>query len=142
MRQTEFEKSAGTVIFRDGTSEVMFLLLHYPGGHWDFVKGKIEPNEMPHQTVLREAKEETGLDDLEFINGFNESIEYDFQYNGKSIHKKVLFFLAKTKIKEIKISFEHKNFQWLNFEKALEKITYDNAKKVLIKANRFLSQSL
>jgi len=142
LRQTEFEKSAGAVIFRDATSGIMFLLLHYPAGHWDFVKGKIELNEMPRQTVLREAKEETGLDDLEFIDGFNESIEYDFRYNGKSIHKKVLFFLAKTKIKKIKISFEHKNFQWLNFEKALEKATYDNAKKVLIKANRLLSQSL
>jgi len=44
------EKSAGAVIFRKEQNEALFLLLHYPSGHWDFVKGKIEPEENLRQT--------------------------------------------------------------------------------------------
>jgi len=71
------EISAGAVIFRKN-SRLQFLLLHYPSGHWDFVKGKIEVNENPNQTTIRETKEETGITDLDFVNGFEESVEYEF----------------------------------------------------------------
>ena len=40
------ETSAGIVLFRREESKILFLLLHYPSGHWDFVKGKIEKNEI------------------------------------------------------------------------------------------------
>ena len=55
------EISAGVVIFRRENSRILFLLLHYPSGHWDFVKGKIEKGETFHQTAIRETKEETGI---------------------------------------------------------------------------------
>ncbi|MDP3780034.1 MAG: NUDIX domain-containing protein, partial [Nitrosopumilaceae archaeon] len=55
------EQSAGTVLFIEEDKEKLFLLLHYPTGHWDFVKGKIENNESPEQAVIRETKEETGI---------------------------------------------------------------------------------
>ncbi len=133
------EISAGAVIFRKN-SRLQFLLLHYPSGHWDFVKGKIEVNENPNQTTIRETKEETGITDLDFVNGFEESVEYEFQYDGELIHKKVIFFLAKTNAVEIKISHEHLDFVWLEFKEALEKITYRNARSVLSKANQLLER--
>ncbi len=133
------EISAGAVIFRKN-SRLQFLLLHYPSGHWDFVKGKIEVNENPNQTTIRETKEETGITDLDFVNGFEESVEYEFQYDGELIHKKVIFFLAKTNTVEIKISHEHLDFVWLEFKEALEKITYRNARSVLSKANQLLER--
>ena len=34
------ETSAGIVLFRKENLKNLFLLLHYPSGHWDFVKGK------------------------------------------------------------------------------------------------------
>ena len=135
------EISAGVVIFRED-SKLLFLLLYYPSGHWDFVKGKIEENENTHQTVVRETKEETGITDLDFVDGFEESIEYDFQYEGELIHKKVIFFLAKTSIEKIKISHEHLDYVWLEFEDALEKTTYQNARSVLSRANQLLVERL
>ena len=132
------EKSAGAVIFRESSNGVLFLLLHYPSGHWDFVKGKIEKNENPQQTVFRETKEETGISDLNFIDGFEKNIEYDFQYDDELIHKKVTFYLVKTNTEKITISDEHLDFVWLDFKNALEKITYQNSKSVLSKANKFL----
>ena len=132
------EKSSGTVIFRDTPEGIVFLLLHYPSGHWDFVKGKMEKGENPLDTVVREAKEETGISDLNFVDGFEENIEYDFQFEGELIHKKVVFYLAKTNTEKIIISHEHLDFVWLDYKSAFEKITYQNAKSVLSKANQLL----
>ena len=134
------EKSAGAVIFRESSDGIVFLLLNYPSGHWDFVKGKIEKNEEPIQTVVRETKEETGISDLSFIEGFEEWIEYEFQFEGKLIHKKVIFFLAKTNTEEITISHEHLDYVWLDFKNALEKVTYQNAKSILSEANQLISK--
>ena len=132
------EKSSGAVIFRDTPEGIVFLLLHYPSGHWDFVKGKMEKGENPLDTVIREAKEETGISDLNFVEGFEENIEYDFQFEGELIHKKVVFYLAKTNTEKITISHEHLDFVWLDYKSAFEKTTYQNAKSLLSKANQLL----
>jgi 8-oxo-dGTP pyrophosphatase MutT (NUDIX family) len=135
----ETEKSAGIVLFRNDSDKNEFLLLNYPQGHWDFVKGKIEKNETLHEAALRETREETGISNIEFFDGFEESVEYDFRFKKEDIHKKVIFFLAKTNEKNIKLSHEHNDYIWLEYDDALKKTTFENAKNVLIKANEFLS---
>ena len=135
------EKSAGIVLFRNDSDKNEFLLLNYPQGHWDFVKGKIEQNETSHETAIRETREETGITNIEFIDGFEESVEYDFRFKKENIHKKVIFFLAKTDEKNIKLSHEHNDYLWLEYSDALKKTTFENAKNVLTKANEFLSST-
>jgi len=131
------EISAGIILFNEiGDKE--FLLLNYPSKHWDFVKGKMEKDETPHETALRETKEETGISDVEFIDDFKEEIEYYFYADNQEIHKKVIFFLGKTKTIDIILSHEHLGFIWLDFDNALEKITYKNAKNLLKKSRKFL----
>ncbi len=132
------ERSAGVVIFLEKPEGIHFLLLNYPTGHWDFVKGKIEQGENNHQTAIREAKEETGISDLEFIEGFEEKINYHFQFEGELIRKEVVFFLAKTKTSKVTVSHEHLDFAWLDYENALRKITYQNAKNILSKVNKLI----
>jgi len=135
------QKSAGIVLFRNDSDKNEFLLLNYPQGHWDFVKGKIEQNETSHETALRETKEETEITNIEFVDGFEESVEYDFRFKKEDIHKKVIFFLAKTNEKNIKLSHEHNDYLWLEYNDALKKTTFENAKNVLTKANEFLSST-
>jgi len=136
------ETSAGIVIFRKEETKNLFLLLHYPSGHWDFVKGKMEKDETTHQTAIRETKEETGITEITFIENFEEWIEYNFKYQGELVQKKVVFFLAETKTKEIKISHEHNGYTWLDYNSSMEKTTFDNAKTVLTKAQKLLSNTL
>ena len=136
------EVSAGIVLYNDDSEQVKFLVLKYPGGHWDFVKGKMENSEEPKQTAIRETKEETGIIDVEFIDGFNEEISYTFYVKNKEINKKVIFYLGKTKSTEIIISHEHLDFAWLNFKDAIERITYENAERVLTKANNLLQSRI
>lgn len=132
------EKSAGAVVFRREDDEIYYLLLHYQSGHWDFPKGNIEKGEKIEETVRREVKEETGIEDLKFIEGFKENIKYFYKLKGENIFKIVTFLLAETKTKKIKISWEHIGYKWLPYEEALKQLTFENAKEILKKAQRFL----
>ena len=132
------QTSAGVVLFQNVSSEKLFLLLNYPQGHWDFVKGKIEENETLYETARRETKEETGISNIEFIDGFEENIEYDFKFKREDVHKKVIFFIAKTDTKKIRLSHEHNDYLWLGYSESLKKTTYQGSKNILIKANEFL----
>ena len=152
------EKSAGAVIFREDGDKIFYLLLHYPSSakaskeYWDFPKGHIEKGENLEETAKREVEEETGLKDLKLIEGFKEWIKYFFKLTlrqnhqfgtgreGKNVFKIVTFFLAETKTKEVKVSFEHIGFKWLPYEEAIEKLTFKNAKEILKKANDFISK--
>ena len=134
------EKSAGAVIFSRADKKIEYLLLHYQAGHWDFPKGNIEKGEKVEETVKREVKEETGIEDIKFTPGFKESIKYFYKLKGKNIFKIATFLLAETKTKEVKISWEHIGFKWLPYGEVLEQLTFENAKEILKKANDFLSK--
>jgi len=54
----------------------------------------------------------------------------------------VVFFLAETKTKEIKISHEHSGYTWMDYNSSMDKTTFDNAKTVLTKAEKLLSDTL
>ena len=136
------ETSAGIVLIRKENGKNLFLLLHYPSGHWDFVKGKMEKDETTYETAIRETKEETGITDVTFFENFEEWIEYNFQYQGELVHKKVVFFLGETKTKEVIISHEHLDFTWMDYNTAMEKTTFRNAKTVLTRAQALLTKAL
>ena len=131
------EKSCGAVVFRKN-KEMECLLLHYEAGHWDYVKGQVEPGETEKNTVLRELKEETGIEDAHFIEGFREEISYFYRRGGQTILKKVIFFLLETRQMEVRLSYEHIGYEWLTFQKAMERLTFLNARKVLTRAHSFL----
>jgi len=132
------EKSAGAIIFRKEENRAYYLLLHYQAGHWDFPKGNIENGEKEIDTAKREIYEETGIQDVEFIFGFREVIEYFYYRNGQKVYKTVVFYLAKTNTKEVRLSYEHKGYAWLSYEEAIKRVTYKSSKKVLEKAHRYL----
>ena len=131
------EKSCGAVVFRKGR-DVEYLLLHYEAGHWDYVKGQVEPSETERDTVMRELKEETSIEDAHFFEGFREEISYFYRREGKTILKKVVFFLLEAKQSEVRLSYEHIGYEWLTFQKAMERLTFSNARKVLTMAHDFL----
>jgi bis(5'-nucleosidyl)-tetraphosphatase len=131
------EKSCGAVVFLRN-SEVNYLLLRYGAGHWDFVKGNVEPNESEKDTVIRELQEETGIVDAQFIDDFKEKIEYFYRRQGTTIHKEVIFFLIETHTEKVELSYEHVGYTCLNYQHAMEKLTFKNAKDVLQKAHELL----
>jgi len=135
------ERSAGAILFSENDGKLEYLLLHYHAGHWDFPKGNIEAGEDDLDTVRREVKEETSIGHIQFVDGFKKVVEYNYKRGGRLVHKQVIFYLAKTNVKNVKISFEHKGYGWMTYEDAMRHLTYKNSKIILEDGNAFLNKS-
>jgi len=139
------EYSAGAIVFHHFADTIKYLLLRHINentgqpGHWDFAKGHVEPNENPKQAAFRETQEETGLKELNFINGFQDKNEYFFKRKNsqgqyETIHKEVIYYLIESKTNQITLSHEHCDFAWLPLDEALERLTHNSSKEILKKA--------
>ncbi|MFA9262127.1 MAG: bis(5'-nucleosyl)-tetraphosphatase [Undibacterium sp.] len=151
---TVWEVSVGSVLFRlDAAGNREYLILQYPSGHFDFPKGHIEADETEEDTLRRETEEETGIKELE-VYPERVSIKYFYEARGNEyerrkregrgtwIFKIVHFYPALAKGNtEVKISHEHIGSLWLPFDRALEKVTFVNAKRVLQETEDYLRRS-
>jgi 8-oxo-dGTP diphosphatase len=118
---------AGAIIFKNFNADKGKLLIiqrakddHWPN-FWEIPRGKVEDNEKIKQGLLREVKEETGLQviPLNFFNKFN-YVVYD---NGILDRVTTQFnFICKMKNEndEIKLSHEHQDFKWISYDAEAE----------------------
>lgn len=121
------EKSCGAIIF-DGDK---VLVLQQAAGHWGFPKGHVEKNETEVETATREIKEETNLD-VEINTNYRYSESYS---PAEGIEKEVIYFIAKVTGGKIKPQEEEvQKIEWLNYEEALNRLTFENSKNLLKKA--------
>ena len=126
------ETSCGVVLVNFGS----ILLLQYPQGHWDFPKGHVEESDDNRlSTAARELKEETGITDGQFIEGFEYRTSYNFRHKGKRIDKQVFWYIAETETMAVKISHEHQEHLWLDWEGAMRQLTHEESKGVLAAAH-------
>ncbi len=135
------EKSCGAVIYRLWKNEPLYLLVRYKidQNYWGLTKGHMETGEEELDTARREIYEETSIQDLTFIDGFREVISYYPSYN---VFKEVVFFLAQTSEIEVKsLCDEHDEFSWLSFQNALERMSYEKDKSILIKAHQRIAKN-
>ncbi len=135
------EFSAGVVVYYPENGKRHYLLLHYPGGHYDFAKGHLEAGESEMQAAIRELEEETGIKEIKMVPNFEHKLEYFFRRKDKTIHKTVTFFLGEVPDEKVTISFEHQGFVWLDYDQSIRQITFENARTILKKAEQFLNQS-
>jgi bis(5'-nucleosidyl)-tetraphosphatase len=134
------EKSAGVVIFRREQGKILYLLLFkkYKTEYWDLAKGHVEKDEGPAETAKREAREEAGIEDLEFLPGFEEKVSWLYKLEGKLTKKYVTYYLAETKTKDAVVSFEHIKPGWFTLQEAEKVIKHKDSKELLRKAQKFL----
>lgn len=134
------EKSAGVVIFRREQGKILYLLLFkkYKTEYWDLAKGHVEKDEGPAETAKREAREEAGIEDLEFLPGFEEKVSWLYKLEGKLTKKYVTYYLAETKTKDAVVSFEHIKPGWFTLQEAEKVLKHKDSKELLRKAQKFL----
>ena len=134
------ERSSGAVIFSNNKelNKSEFLLLHYASGHWDFPKGNIEDGEDEVQAAYREIFEETGIQNVHFLEGFRKKIQYYYSREDILIRKEVIFHLAITNTKEIVLSNEHIGYAWKDYIGAMNQLTYKSARNLLTEVKMFL----
>ena len=129
------ETSCGVVLVNLGT----VLLLQYPQGHWDFPKGHVEETDADHfETTRRELCEETGIEDIDFVENFVERSEYSYRHKGKKHIKQVYWYLAETERITVTLSHEHRGHMWLDWDQAEEQLTHDETRKILKNARNHM----
>ncbi|MEM2932970.1 MAG: NUDIX domain-containing protein [Candidatus Pacearchaeota archaeon] len=139
------EVSAGAIIFYLEKGKIFYLILYRAphdsfSANYGFVQGNVEQGEEAQDTVLREAKEEAGLD-IKLIPNFKEKIHYFYRRDNKTISKEVVFFLAEAKTNKVKLSEEHDGYFWLTYDEALKKLKFKNQRAILAKANEFITKA-
>ncbi|OGI26482.1 MAG: hypothetical protein A3J76_00860, partial [Candidatus Moranbacteria bacterium RBG_13_45_13] len=122
--------------------------------YWGFPQGHIEKGEMWEDTLRREIREETGINDLRPIPEIYSWVKYFYRAVGKeakkrkkkkvglNVFKVATFYLAETKMKRIKLSHEHIDYKWMEYQKAMKRITFEGTRKVLRKAHKYLVSSI
>jgi bis(5'-nucleosidyl)-tetraphosphatase len=130
------ETSCGVVLVNYGT----VLLLQYPQGHWDFPKGHVEDDDHDHHaTARRELAEETGIDQIQFVEGFAEKSEYSYRHRGKKMTKQVHWYIAQTDQISVALSHEHRGYMWLDWDMAEQQLTHKETKSVLRNARQHMT---
>lgn len=110
--------TVGVFIF-NSNGELLLLQSHKWPGRSVVPGGHVELGETLEQTVLREAKEETGLDvyDLEFIC-FQECI-YDPAF-WKPRHFIFFDYAAKTDSLDVQLNDEAESYRWVKLDETLD----------------------
>lgn len=139
MKKEVLHHSVGVVVYTHEFGSRQYLLLRYPEGHIDFVKGHIESeDEDLLATAKRELLEETGIAEVEIKEGFFMTMTYDYVREDVLHKKKVDYYLGQVDTTEIAISHEHTEFFWLEYKPAIEFVTFKNAVDILVAAEDFL----
>ena len=134
-----YESSCGAVVFRMINGYRRFLLIkNKRSNHWGFPKGHIEKGEPPVMTAKREVLEETGLH-INILDGFSTTSEYKI---AGRVEKRVTIFLASTSDTNTIIQQEEiEDYIWLDYDKALATLRFENDKSILTSAKEFLAEN-
>ena len=116
---SEEKLSCGVVIARRSEAGYVTLMLR-AYHHWDFPKGIAEEGEEPMEAALRELREETSIDTVEFEWG-DRYMETGPYSRGKTAR----YYLASTGQETVVLGPspdtgepEHHEWRWVNFDEA------------------------
>lgn len=119
----------------------LFMVQHKNGAYWSFPKGHPNEGEDFKETAIRELKEETGLEVVNFLDAPLFIEKYSFLWKGSKINKTVHYFLAEVKGKVVLQAEEILAGKWIYLTASLTLATYPEAKKLLKEVAIFFSKS-
>lgn len=141
-RAARKEVSAGGIVFRRDGDRTLVLLIRDSYRNWGFPKGHVEAGEEPGTAAVREVGEETGLDAL-VLRAPVETIDWEFRFRGRRIHKTCHFYLIETESRRTSPQRAEgiTACRWASFAQAERLIAYDNARAVLRHARELLESA-
>jgi bis(5'-nucleosidyl)-tetraphosphatase len=133
------EKACGVVTICENGGEKRILLVQHVEEHWAFPKGRVEDGETEIETARRELEEETGITEVEILPESVFVDTYKCEKNGVSVNKSVNYYIGRVVSDNVNIQKEEvRDFAWLSFHEARERITFESTKEVFDRAVRFL----
>ena len=135
------ERSAGAVLYKIADNKLYYLIEHMGLGHISIPKGHLEKDETLQQACIREIKEETNLEKIDWDFIFQKTITYLPHFKGQKNEKDVTFFVGKVLENTKPVDLHDKevsSIEYLPFKEALEKITYPLDKETLTEANNYI----
>lgn len=115
-----------------------YLVVRKNSGEWRLLKGGIEENETEEEALRREIKEEVGISDVKI----KEKLD-SYEYEAEGVVHKVSSYFVKTNKEELEILEEElKDARWVTVKTLLEKLKYENEKRMVKKALYNRIQSL
>lgn len=120
------------IIYKLNHGDIKILLLKRikkDGGFWQPITGTVNDGEKIKACLIREIKEESGIesyikiiDDIYFFEWKNSKNETRIEY---------VFGIEVKDDVEVKLSEEHDDYAWYSFEDAFNKLGKENNKKAL-----------
>jgi len=135
------ERKAGAVIYSLHEGDIYIALVHDVFGHWTLSKGGIEKDEAAEEGVLREIKEELGID-IKVIEEIGNN-EYVANHPEKGKHRKqVIYFLAEAEYTPLKLgeSGGLDDAKWFKLKEILDLNFYDDILPLVTKAIKKIAE--
>ena len=125
------------------TPELVFCVFRrVDGGQFQFVAGGGEDKETPRDAAVREAREEAGVTAKSIIS--LTSVAYlpvnVISEKHRKLWSKEIYVIPEYAFgiecdEDIRLSCEHIDFEWLNYDEAKSKLTWDSNKTALYELN-------
>ncbi len=141
-RRTQKEHSAGGIVYRRDSGEVVVLVTQSSAHDgWIFPKGHLEHGETSSDAALREVKEETGVD-ARIVERVG-TIRYAFRVRGRQIAKTALFYLMEyVGGRTSDESPEVRAVTWVPLGQVADTLSFANEAGIWAKAQGLLEQRL
>lgn len=124
---------AGCIVFQvKGKRKSYLVVSSSTGKHWILPKGHIEKGETPRKAALRELREETGVVGKIVQAGLTQS--YSMKDEEVVVQYYIVRFTKSTK------ADEDRALRWETQKKALEILSFDEAKKALRESLKIIRQ--
>ena len=139
------------ILYKRENDKILYGMF-YRNSHpiWQFISGGGENNEEPLETVIREIKEETSLvvekaqikqlDSKTTIPVLNITGEYTWGTNVYVVPEYSYAVEIEGENSNIQLSNEHKEYKWVEYDEAVEKLKYDSNKTALWELNEKLNK--
>ena len=119
------------IVFKRTEDVYSFLLLKRnpeDGGFWQPITGTLEMDESIRQCMLRELKEETGINKV--INISEEIHRFSWQKKDYTVVEMV--YGAEVSHQDVTLSPEHTEYKWCNFDEAMKLLEKENNKNAFL----------
>lgn len=136
------ETLVGAVVYARHDNGVYIALVHDVFGHWTLTKGKLEKDETEEAGIIREAKEELGLD-LKIKDKLGENTYETFHPERGKLRKHVVYFLAEAPFEELTLENKEDkggldDVKWFKLADILDLNFYDDILPIITKAINLL----